>query len=160
MKFLRFLDVQMEWELDEIILILHLYLQEEWEGEKSSRMWETNLEELHWQVSLPPFRSHCFWTKKVEFELSLELQLEVQVKLKLVKDEKEIRASDFLSNPCKWKFKLGLGFLFLVELLSAPRIELGFGSKKHPCPSLGFKFFLKSFIAKLLLALRVAQWGL
>jgi len=54
------------------------------------------------------------------------------------------------------KFKLGLGFLFLVELLLAPRIELGFG-KKNPCPSLGFFLNLKSFITKLLLALRVAQ---
>jgi hypothetical protein len=42
-------------------------------------------------------------------------------------------SSDFLSNPCEQKFKLGLGILFLVELLSAPRI--GLGSKKNPCPS-------------------------
>ncbi len=48
-------------------------------------------------------------------------------------------SSDFLSNPCERKFKLGLGFLFLIELLLAPRRELGLGSKKNPCPSSGLK---------------------
>ncbi len=104
--------------------------------------------------SLPLFLNK----KKLSLSSAWSSNLRSKSSSNSVKDEKEIQASDFLSNPCKWKFKLGLGFLFLVELLLAPRIEFGFG-QKNPCPSLGFFLNLKSF-AKLLLALRVAQRGL
>ncbi len=68
MKLFKVLEVQMEWEVDEDILLLHLCLLDEGEHTKNLRIRNTNLEKLNRDVTPPP--SPTFFLKEKKPSLS------------------------------------------------------------------------------------------
>ncbi len=95
---------------------MHLCLQEEGENENSSRIQETNPEELNRKVSPPPSPIYFMRRKRYEFELQAKLKL--GYKYRKIKLEFEF----LLIKITLVEIQAQVGFLCITELLLARRI--------------------------------------